>query len=1142
MDEDKELNSLKENCRKAGNLYFNSKAQLDQKLEEIAILQKEVNRYKEVYTTLKNAVEVKKDEKLKKLDVLLLSPQSSQNVNNLNSFKPVTQNLGVSEGQTDSFLNTNTTQLNLQKYNYKNQTEDASSLLQNLKNYNQNITGNTGNYSNKNFYNTASDTTKKNINNMNNIGNFSPTINDEYNQTLDNKRLNNFSHTYSNQNAGNTLKINQHTPVRPTQNLEFKKKSPRDCITFLEDVISFLKKDANYFEVCCEEVIKFYKAQEEAYSPELTPMMKEFIKIAFVSASKCNNSRPLKKVIAQIYTKVEKMDTEFIAFFNSLSNEPKVFLPSNAAQRQTSQPANTQLQYLLPHQMYQLPIGYHFQGHHLPFGQQQQIRPLYQVPQSLNSNQNQQVQHSSREHLQPNSNQAINPSYPFATGATLQHQHTQKSQTDTFDSTDKSNTCDYQCSLCGVNFSTKEKLNAHIKQKCAPNIDIGADQNAVSTSSKDEVSHLTQNSTNSTPNVIVNTNNPLESVSLPNKSNGQQQMVSGAFPQNQNQASSTLHNVSIESIQHSSIVASVPENLNSFSTQVYNRIPPVSITPMQTSTKTAVTTAPHITQKKSLVAGTLSSEISPPTEASQVSKLTTSIKSGSADLQLEPLIIYDKSSQEYTAIEKEATPEIVDLNLEESMDSIEKDSISKLTRRSSKDTINKITKTPIAVEPIPLPFESSSDKEKTNLMFTTVLNQKFDADNTMNSTRDTIKNPVPIINERRNIINNATDPYEGKFIANNIGSAERNVIESEKVIKLKTITEYTSLPTKGLIHLMGNLRNKTSLNHLIFRFPFSDDGIKFLNANSNYIAKLCIYDYPKEAKEEIKFISVEVNCVNIVLKKSYLFSHEDKGSKIYFEGDIPKNCLTQENIVRISNTIGGSDRAFCKILMYGEIDFDSLLYKIKHDSRLDAGSTIRKINDKITQMNITSESSNRNHEELSIRFSLMDPISKKKIGYPVRGFMCQHLECFDLKSWYDQQLKTPNSICPICSNPIIPLSLKKLNQENLINFNLIFDEYFNYVLESDVVKNLKENSNVMIDAFGDKKFKIVDNINDRKRISIDLTETNTSKKVKLDSVKVVSNFTSENLEFNTKDRKIKEKNLDELTKEVNWLESDTDED
>jgi len=46
------------------------------------------------------------------------------------------------------------------------------------------------------------------------------------------------------------------------------------------------------------------------------------------------------------------------------------------------------------------------------------------------------------------------------------------------------------------------------------------------------------------------------------------------------------------------------------------------------------------------------------------------------------------------------------------------------------------------------------------------------------------------------------------------------------------------------------------------------------------------------------------------------------------------------------------------------------------------------------------------------------PISKKLIDNPARGDNCQHLQCFDLKSFLERAIQTQNWACPVCGMQI----------------------------------------------------------------------------------------------------------------------------
>ncbi|EOD25462.1 hypothetical protein EMIHUDRAFT_443630 [Emiliania huxleyi CCMP1516] len=62
----------------------------------------------------------------------------------------------------------------------------------------------------------------------------------------------------------------------------------------------------------------------------------------------------------------------------------------------------------------------------------------------------------------------------------------------------------------------------------------------------------------------------------------------------------------------------------------------------------------------------------------------------------------------------------------------------------------------------------------------------------------------------------------------------------------------------------------------------------------------------------------------------------------------------------------------------------------------------------------------------SVQLSLNCPLTRLRIGTPVRAAGCSHVECFDLDAWLQCQraAKLPNWLCPICSSPASPPELR----------------------------------------------------------------------------------------------------------------------
>ena len=76
--------------------------------------------------------------------------------------------------------------------------------------------------------------------------------------------------------------------------------------------------------------------------------------------------------------------------------------------------------------------------------------------------------------------------------------------------------------------------------------------------------------------------------------------------------------------------------------------------------------------------------------------------------------------------------------------------------------------------------------------------------------------------------------------------------------------------------------------------------------------------------------------------------------------------------------------------------------------------------DSIMFTNINKKLNQAQHEdeivinEKSISFASVDPLTMQKIDYPARGFHCEHLDAFDLKTCLLNQKKERNWACPIC--------------------------------------------------------------------------------------------------------------------------------
>lgn len=56
--------------------------------------------------------------------------------------------------------------------------------------------------------------------------------------------------------------------------------------------------------------------------------------------------------------------------------------------------------------------------------------------------------------------------------------------------------------------------------------------------------------------------------------------------------------------------------------------------------------------------------------------------------------------------------------------------------------------------------------------------------------------------------------------------------------------------------------------------------------------------------------------------------------------------------------------------------------------------------------------------------SQLDPVTKKRIEIAVRGYVCQHYQCFDLRSFAERAISTTDWSCPICGKPLSPDMLR----------------------------------------------------------------------------------------------------------------------
>lgn len=62
--------------------------------------------------------------------------------------------------------------------------------------------------------------------------------------------------------------------------------------------------------------------------------------------------------------------------------------------------------------------------------------------------------------------------------------------------------------------------------------------------------------------------------------------------------------------------------------------------------------------------------------------------------------------------------------------------------------------------------------------------------------------------------------------------------------------------------------------------------------------------------------------------------------------------------------------------------------------------------------------------EESFQFSLLDPLSKLRMTFPVRSVHCDHLPCFDLQTFLEIYLEKEKKMCPVCNQQIFMGDIK----------------------------------------------------------------------------------------------------------------------
>lgn len=105
-------------------------------------------------------------------------------------------------------------------------------------------------------------------------------------------------------------------------------------------------------------------------------------------------------------------------------------------------------------------------------------------------------------------------------------------------------------------------------------------------------------------------------------------------------------------------------------------------------------------------------------------------------------------------------------------------------------------------------------------------------------------------------------------------------------------------------------------------------------------------------------------------------------------------------------------RNFCiSVLLARHLNSDILLLRLKQNGMRHPDHTRALIKEKL------ASNSDNEIATTSLRVSLKCPVGKMRMTVPCRSTQCNHLQCFDARTFIQMNEKKPTWICPICDRP-----------------------------------------------------------------------------------------------------------------------------
>ncbi|CAI6362464.1 unnamed protein product [Macrosiphum euphorbiae] len=125
----------------------------------------------------------------------------------------------------------------------------------------------------------------------------------------------------------------------------------------------------------------------------------------------------------------------------------------------------------------------------------------------------------------------------------------------------------------------------------------------------------------------------------------------------------------------------------------------------------------------------------------------------------------------------------------------------------------------------------------------------------------------------------------------------------------------------------------------------------------------------------------------------------------------------------------------------------------------------------------------------SYRFSLVCPLGKMRMEIPAKSINCDHLQCFDVKTFILMNEKKPTWMCPTCNKPCL-------------YDDILIENYFLEVVSSPTLKDCSKEIEILADgtwiAYEEKKTKTNNSTPDAKLKPIDSVDLDSDEEKSVD--------------------------------------------